>query len=159
MSQEFLWWHLLLNRWILPLYAGIFIYFGLALENYKRRKNIEKEIDFIAKRTFFSDYNQTVTGEQLNNLKNEINKFNGIKGCGILKAGTQTIEFEAGEMSDLFLKYKRSLNTIFNDFSQGKLKNRKYLPGRTLLLRIIKEDQILVINLANAFVPYIDLKR
>ena len=163
MTEEFLWWHIFASRWMFPFYGGIFIFLGLRIENYWRTQKLDTEIERITNKIFIHRDSEPYSGEtirgQFSSLTNELSKIEEIKGIGILRAEIQSIEIETGDLKNIFSKNQRILRTIFKDFSQGRLKNRINLPGRTLILKSLGKDLILAINLANAKFPFGNVKR
>ena len=146
-----------------PFYGGIFIFLGLRIENYWRTQKLDTEIERITNKIFIHRDSEPYSGEtirgQFSSLTNELSKIEEIKGIGILRAEIQSIEIETGDLKNIFSKNQRILRTIFKDFSQGRLKNRINLPGRTLILKSLGKDLILAINLANAKFPFGNVKR
>lgn len=146
-----------------PFYGGIFILLGLRLENYRRTKRIQDKIDRILNRTFIhldsASYSEETIGDQFPSLTSELSEVSEIKGLGILNAEKHSIEIDAGDFKNIFSKNQSALRNIFRDFSKGTLKNIINLPGRTLILKSIGKDFILVINLANAKFPFVNVKR
>ena len=163
MNEEYLWWHIFASRWMFPFYGGIFIMLGLRFENYRRTKKLETELERITNQAFTHRDSAQISGDSNNgqfiSLTNQLREIEGIQGFGILSAEKQTIEFETGDLKDVFSKNQRILRSIFNDFSQGRLKNKINLPGRTLILKNVGKDLILAINLANAKFPFGNVKR
>jgi hypothetical protein len=152
MSEEFSWTYFFLGRWMFPFYAGIFIIIGIKIENYRRQKNVEKEIESIINRNISlrdnSGFNRESNSEQIISLTNELRKTEGVKGSGIFRLGSRTIEFENGNLKDILSKNKRILTTVFNDSPQ-RLVNKINLPGKTLILKQIGKDTILAVSVTN----------
>jgi hypothetical protein len=117
MSEEFSWTYFFLGRWMLSFYAGIFIIIGIKIENYRRQKNVEKEIESIINRNISlrdsSGFIRESNHEQIISLTNELRKTEGVKGSGIFKLGSRTIEFENGNLNDILSK---NLMTLLKDW-------------------------------------------